>query len=94
MKRKDDTPLDTPLGQIHAPPEEIEATGKHVENHDKRIWREKDGWCSACYREGLVVVHYGVEDRNFALCATCISRMREALFAPSIITRGESDNGR
>ncbi len=76
--------------QIQAPRET--KNGPNLSPEEKRrldCWAEEDGWCSAC-GEGRYpvericpVVHLGKRDGgpNFALCGTCVERMRDILRA-------------
>lgn len=77
------------MPQIQAPP--VTKAGPNLTPDEKRrldCWAEDDGWCSAC-GEGAYpvetvcpVAHLGKRadgGPNFALCSTCIERMRDIL---------------
>lgn len=88
-------------GQIHAPPTEEEyekiqadkAAGKILANESKVLWREHGGWCSACFVLGVTVVHYGTEERNFALCGECIVRMGDVFTRASDTSSTDTAKG-
>jgi hypothetical protein len=66
--------------QVHAPPtkEEHDAILASDSTRKKRkrfkMWREQNGWCSACRAQDVVVAHLGNPDHNVALCPRCVDR--------------------
>lgn len=62
-------------------------TREHRDNLD--VWSEPCGWCSACNRDGVIVVHLGVRGTaDVGLCDRCVdrlyaARLEEGSLAPS-----------
>jgi hypothetical protein len=91
------------MPQIQAPPD-VKGAPTLTPDEKRRLecWPEKGGWCSACgegkYDDETNVVHMGNRAKgvDFALCTTCIERMRDVLstVAPTgSVERKEGDRG-
>lgn len=77
--------------QLHAPPTEEEYkdcdTWKRAASVDEILaWGKDDGWCSACKHQDIRVAHMGTDERNFALCGYCLSRLFDALRGSQVRT--------
>lgn len=54
------------------------------------VWSEPCGWCSACNRDGVIVVHLGVRGTaDVGLCDRCVDRLHAAKVEEAALTGGK-----